>query len=387
MDVTKRTEELERLFSIHHEVLLEDSKIRITPHRFKENGYEEGSEVRRNREEFNVALSGSEMIQNDYVAENRAFNYFTFSPAEVKRYDKAIFLLHGLNERSWKKYLYWAEYLVNKTGNPVVLFPIAFHMNRTPSTWINPHKAFPLVTKRKERIHDLKNSTFFNVALSSRLSEQPKRFYVSGLETVNNLISLITDIKQMKHPLFNEGAAVNLFGYSIGAFIAQVLLISNPFDYFTNSKLFMFCGGAVLDDINANARDILDSEANDRIHQYYRKDYFEMNANALDEENVIQAAFSSMLQPDVLRKLRTHVFASAKERIKAISLKGDSVVPTFGIMNALGNTAKGTVEELDFDYPYSHQMPFPLDSRQVKEPAAVNRSFFQVFDQAAGLLA
>lgn len=45
-----------------------------------------------------------------------------------------ILLLHGLNEKRWDKYLPWALRLVRGTGKAVMLFPISFHMNRTPAS-------------------------------------------------------------------------------------------------------------------------------------------------------------------------------------------------------------------------------------------------------------
>jgi hypothetical protein len=44
-------------------------------------------------------------------------------------------LLHGLNERSWDKFLPWAARLVESTARAVILMPIAFHMNRALAEW------------------------------------------------------------------------------------------------------------------------------------------------------------------------------------------------------------------------------------------------------------
>ena len=85
-------------------------------------------------------------------------------PRERKKNNEAIILLHGLNERTWEKYLTWAEYLTHTTGKPVILFPIAFHMNRTPGLWAIPVAILPWVSKRKEEVANVTNSTFANVA-------------------------------------------------------------------------------------------------------------------------------------------------------------------------------------------------------------------------------
>jgi hypothetical protein len=114
------------------------------------------------------------------VSENREFPYVVFVPAGKEKCDRAIILLHGLNERNWNKYLVWAEDLVMTCGVPVLLFPMAFHMNRTPTSWFTPRWLKPWLNRRKQEIMGLCNASFFNVALSSRLSVDPLRFYSSG---------------------------------------------------------------------------------------------------------------------------------------------------------------------------------------------------------------
>ena len=93
------------------------------------------------------------------------------------------------------------------------------------------------------------NSTFANVALSSRLSQNPLRFYASGRESVYNMWQLVHEIKNGEHPLFKEDTSINLFAYSIGALLSQVKGLSPCTTTVTTSKrtpLFgMRCSGAV----------------------------------------------------------------------------------------------------------------------------------------------
>ena len=76
------------------------------------------------------------------IDENRKFYYPIFKPLSKRKFDKAILLLHGLNERSWDKYLCWAEFLCHYTQRPIVLFPLAFHVNRSQSGWLNIRNIF-----------------------------------------------------------------------------------------------------------------------------------------------------------------------------------------------------------------------------------------------------
>jgi hypothetical protein len=381
MNILLRTQHLENIFSLTKKTILEDSRLEIHPFRFKSSF--NANEIKNIRENLPPAeFSGT---KDDFVDENKTFNYYVFTPSGKEKNDKAILLLHGLNERSWKKYLAWAEYLVQTTRKPVILFPIAFHMDRTPESWINPRMIRPWVDKRNKEIPGLENSTFVNVALSSRLSQEPLRFYTSGLETVCNLQQLAKEIKNGQHPLFKEDTSIHLFAYSIGALISEILLLANPENLFTDSRLFMFCGGSIFCDMNANARDIMDSAANERLHNYYVGEFLE-NA-AVSDFNIadsLKKAFKTMICPNIFQEYREKFFQQAASRIRAISLKADTVIPTKGIVSALGKISSKIMEEFDFPFAYSHQWPFPLNSKAPQE--LVDRSFELVFNRAVNFL-
>ena len=253
MDISTRTQQLSSLFSYDKKADLKDSHLEIIPFRFTQ--ITGASEINK----FQKELATTEFcpMTDNHIQENKSFTYSVFTPSGKEKRDKAIILLHGLNERTWEKYLTWAEYLAKNTGKPVILFPIAFHMNRTPIRWCNPRETLSWANVRKSKINDLSNSTFANVALSIRLSKNPLRFYASGRESVYNLWQLVQEIKEGKHPLFKEDTSVNLFAYSIGALLSQVLMLANPEKMFNDTRLFMFCGGSIFSEMDGNARDIL----------------------------------------------------------------------------------------------------------------------------------
>jgi hypothetical protein len=372
MDIILRTQQLETLFSPDKKTGLADSRLEILPFRFQSSF--QGNQISN--------------TSDDSIPENKTFNYYVFAPAGAGKHTKAILLMHGLNERSWKKYLPWAEYLAQTTGTPVILFPLAFHINRTPAQWTNPRLIRPWVDKRNLEIPGLENSTFVNVALSNRLSEKPLRFYTSGLETVSNLHQLSKEIKNGEHPLFKEDTSIHFFSYSIGALISEVLFLANPGNLFTGSRLFMFCGGSVFSRMNANARDIVDSATNDRLQSFYCNDFIKNIASIACHPafETCKKAFEAMIRPDVLRDYRDQFFREAKDRIRAIALKADTVVPTPGIQSALGKLADKIMEEWDFQYPYSHQWPFPITVNEKTPAGLVNESFEKVFRKAADFL-
>jgi pimeloyl-ACP methyl ester carboxylesterase len=377
MDFIYSMQKLKTVFSYNKRIRLDDSHVDIVPFCFTQTM--ELKEV----QSIQCALPVTDFcpFTDDCIIENKVFNYIIFAPDRKKIHKQAIILLHGLNERSWDKYLPWAEYLVEKTGKAVILFPLAFHMNRTPVQWCNPRAAMLLVNERKQKISDLHNSTFVNVVLSSRISQQPLRFYSSGLESVYNVVQLVGDIKEGRHPFFKADTSVNIFAYSVGALLSQVLLLANPERLFDDTRLFMFCGGSVFSDMNGNARDILDKEANARLHHYYQHHF------CMDKQlphSPVEDAFKMMLNAGMEQARRESFFRHAGHRIRAISLKKDTVIPACGIIKALGNAAGKILKEWDFPFPYSHQIPFPVDKRI--DPALINRAFSSVFNPVAAFL-
>ena len=132
MEISTRTKQLKAIFSYDKKVILEDQPLEIRPYHFIQNmGVNE-------IEQFQQLLPTNEFcsIPDNNIQENKSFSYTIFTPKGSQKTNQAILLLHGLNERNWDKYLTWAEYLSLATGKAVILFPRAFHMNRTPMFWI-----------------------------------------------------------------------------------------------------------------------------------------------------------------------------------------------------------------------------------------------------------
>jgi len=259
MIYTEKYHQLKSHFSPEADkMLFPDSDITCNWVRFESGNT---SELAEERELHFHRLSGLNSRADEEIVENRVFSYPVFKNSGSAKSQKAIILLHGLNERNWNKYLVWAHYLVSKTGRPVILFPIAFHMNRSPETWSNPRVMATYLAARKQRLGEVPLSSFANVALSERLSEDPLRFFTSGQQSAADLVQLALQLKKGEHPLFEKGTSPDLFAYSIGAFLAQILLLGNPEGLFTDSRLFLFCGGAFFDDMDGESKLIMDQKA------------------------------------------------------------------------------------------------------------------------------
>lgn len=306
------------------------------------------------------------VTEDNEINENRSFDYIVALPDKLNQQEKhksAILLFHGLNERSWDKYRPWADFLSEQTSTPVILFPIALHINRSPKLWSNPREMQRLISienqKNEEEIGRNENLSFANYALSSRIKADPFRFYLSGRETIMNVCQLMDEIREGSNKMFSKECKVDIFAYSIGALLSQVLLMANPKSHFSQSRLFMFCGGSFFVDMNGNSKLIMDKNSFDLLHSYYRGVFITEGAESRRVGDYLERAFVSHIDPSFYKKERKSFYLQSKERIRAISLKKDKVIPTFSIKKALGSIWKDSLKEFDFPFEYSHEIPFP----------------------------
>jgi pimeloyl-ACP methyl ester carboxylesterase len=321
------------------------------------------------------------ILKDKQIEENTSFRYPVFVPQTMSNRNQPIILLHGLNERSWIKYLPWAYRLAEQTGRAVILFPIAYHINRSPEDWGNPRVMQQSLAERKSNYEDNALSSFANVALSDRLSNHPLRFFTSGVQSANDLATLITQLKTGIHPLFPQHCRPDFFVYSIGAFLSQILFLANPSGIVDNSKLFLFCGGAYFCEMNGISKMIMDKAANERITQYYLLELKEQMESNPDLQryfsgNPIAKAFWTMISEENNPNFRKERFAELNGLISGISLQKDKVIPADAIKKVMNQIAP-----LDFDFDYSHEVPFPLGKATITNQ--VNQAFDEVFMKAS----
>ncbi|MFV0266771.1 MAG: DUF6051 family protein [Draconibacterium sp.] len=326
-------------------------------------------------------------IKDIFVEENQQFNYQILSPKGVKKAQKVTFLFHGFNEKKWDKYLPWAKAICEGTGSTVVLFPIAFHMQRAPLYWSSKKEMYQLSELRKQRFPNIVNSTLSNVAISMRLHSMPQRFIWSGLQTYYDVIQLIEDCKQGNHPYIDKDFEFNIFAYSIGGFLAQILKLTNHNRYFDHSKVGLFCSGAAFNRISPVSRFILDSEANVALYSFLVEhfDKIVQKDNLLHhyikENHPEGIVFYSMLDFQRMRDFREELLRKYEDQFFAVSLRKDDVIPPFEIMNTLNGAfrdIKIRVENMDFEHTYTHENPFPSHP---KEAALIDKNFDEVFDK------
>lgn len=327
-----------------------------------------------------------ELMDGD-APENFNFTYPVVLPDKLDASKKGLLLLHGLNEKSWDKYLAWAGNLALKMQCPVVLFPIAYHMNRAPKLWSDP-RAMRNVVQERLKISKKNESTFANAALSMRLGSNPEQFVYSGVQSYYDVWQLLQEISEGQHPLFEKQTKLDVFAYSIGAFLSQILFISNPGKLLTHSRLFLFAGGTTFDKMVGNSRFIVDLTAFDSLltlrHKKVLKRAYEqlLPAKFKDFENT-WSGFLAMLSQSKGRKTRAAVFSERGNQVYVLALKNDKVMPVKYVLRTLkgkNDELPTRVDVIDFPYNYTHENPFPINNEEILP--MVNRSFGVVMEKA-----
>jgi pimeloyl-ACP methyl ester carboxylesterase len=331
-------------------------------------------------------------VADEQVEENLRFRYPLFLPRGNGRAKSVIVLLHGLNERSWDKYFPWAARLASGTGSAVILFPLSFHMNRAPASWSNPRLAIRIARERKELFPDLRSSSFANVAISTRLQMVPQRFCYSGLQSLRDIRDLASEVRRGAHRFIAPGARIDIFGYSIGGMIGEILLLADKEELFSDSRLLLFCSGSTLDLSHPVSRTILDSEAFNAVAGYYGADFRSRAENdkqlreTFSQHTEEAEIFSLMMNSTVNPQERLSCLRRIRARIASISLSQDTVMPPLSVLKSVNGSASpepGLDVEMDFPFAYTHETPFPLLGH---EYGAVNDAFERTFAVASEFL-
>jgi hypothetical protein len=351
--------------------------------------------LRKIAKERNCICTESEKIFDiiDYeIPQNNSFIYPVYKKNNGKKSESVIILLHGLNEKNWDKYHTWAKILFELTGKAVLLFPISFHINRVPPAWTHPRLMDNLSKERKLLFPGIVESSFVNAAISTRLQFKPETFFWSGMRTYNDITKLLSQIKSDKHPFISKNASVDFFSYSIGAFMTEILLMDNFNNRFSESKAFLFCGGPTMSGMYATSKYIYDSESYKSMTKFYIQNFeeevdksYNMNEYYKNPE-LATMDFKSMLTMDLLKAHRENKLKNLANRIKALALAKDDVIPPASVIQTLHGKNKDIpidVQVMDFPFEYDHISPFPLSENIQKE---VDRSFNEVFEMASDFL-
>jgi hypothetical protein len=391
------------------EIKIPGSEIVIYNNKFESNGndiYPDRNEYEKKYNENklrinliagekNIKCENTEKIFDfidPLVIENNSFIYPLYINRQKGKVKSVIILLHGLNEKSWDKYHTWAKKLVELTGKAVLMFPISFHINRTPADWNDARKMNAVSKERKKIFPDIIETSFVNAAISTRLQFAPQTFFWSGLRTYNDIHKLIKQIRSNDNEYIEKDATLDFFSYSIGAFLTEILFLSDTDGIFNNSRAFLFCGGPTMDAMYPVSKYIYDNKTEVEMISFYVNNFDESIKRNNDLQryfrNSVSAgnAFKSMLNKNYLTEFREEYFNRFYKNIFALALEKDFVIPPLSVRKTLKgreNNIPVNVMTLDFPYEYDHVSPFPLIENIQKE---VDISFNRVFEIAGDYL-
>lgn len=205
------------------------------------------------------------------IPQNIRFRYplICRSPATPPhRHRRVTFLLHGLNERAFSKYLPWACELCAANGAPVLLFPLALHMNRVLPVWAG---SLTSICDERRRIPDNQFAHRFNAVMSQRLEQRPERFFWGAVQSYLDLVDLAREIRAGRHPYFAPDARIDLVGYSAGGYVALFLLLEDAEGLFTDSRAALFASCVPARDLSLASPLILDLAAETALMRTFVK--------------------------------------------------------------------------------------------------------------------
>jgi hypothetical protein len=348
------------------------------------SSYDPGEAAVRPREASSAEGFAALSALDRSVAENKRVRCPIVRPAGARSgevLDRACVLLHGLNERGWDKYVSWAQAIADRSRCAVFLFPIAFHMERSPASWANFGIMRGVSKDRIARYPGLRQSSMANAAISERLDEDPARFYLSGLMAARDLGDLLAALRTGELPGIASDATLGFFGYSIGAFLLQCLTLADA-SFASAGKRFLFCGGPFLCRMTPVSKYIVDSRAHERILDFWVNNLETELRRDAELAALVDTpdgrAYCAMVDPRHPQMHRLSAFSDGATRVA--SLKGDDVMPQAAIVDFFEGT--GVVPTF-FDLPplCTHIAPFnPLGGD------AVHEAFEELFDEAAAHL-
>ena len=280
------------------------------------------------------------------------------APGESTRSRHLIILLHGLNERSYSKYVPWAYQLWRNTGAAVALFPLSFHVNRVEPHWgreIKQHLARRQEVARNENVHA------FNCVLSERLDAHPERFFWGGLQSYGDVVDLVKQIRAGNHPYVDAEAQVDLIGYSAGGYLSLGLMLGDEDGLFSKSRCALFASGAVLRSTHLSTRLIMDMACEISLMKLYVRFTQRLASPRLshwltdhEEGRWFRALFGEESErPRLEARLR-----ELAPRLLAIANSNDEVIPAGAVLNTMQGLHRDTGVRVETIALGVHEHPF-----------------------------
>ncbi|MGL4584761.1 MAG: DUF6051 family protein [Flavobacterium sp.] len=315
---------------------------------------------------------------SDYsVEENKKFKIIILRTITNQAPEGLIVMFHGLNEKKWDKYLPWAYELAKRTKKAVVLFPISFHMDRAPLAWSDRKSMFKVAQERALHWQENSDTSYVNAALSTRMEANPQRMFWSGVQTYYDFILWEKQLREGRFSAVSDKANIDLFGYSIGSFLSIIFLMANPGGILDKAKLVCFCGGMTIDRMFPVSKYIMDGKATIAMQKVFAQLLTtkfiaepRLHHYQSSELHPGESWFKTMLRYNHHQEEREVRLKELDKQIYSVNLKNDEVAPAVEALNMLKGPYRDVpigVDILDYPFPYSHMVPFPLTIKNAEE--------------------
>ncbi|MDP2274705.1 MAG: DUF6051 family protein [Archangium sp.] len=286
---------------------------------------------------------------------------------EAARSKHLIILLHGLNERSYSKYVPWAYQLWRQTGAAVALFPLSFHVNRVEPNWgreIKQHLARRQEVGRNENVHA------FNCVLSERLDTHPERFFWGGLQSYGDVTDLVRQIRAGDHPYVDPAAQIDLLGYSAGGYLSLGLMLGDEDGLFKDSRCVLFASGAVLRSTHLSTRLIMDMACEISLMKLYVRFTQRLATPRLAhwlEEHEEGRWFRALFGEESERARLEARLKEIAPRLVAVANSNDDVIPAGAVLNTMQGLHRDTGVRVETIALGVHEHPFVCPDYKQKD--------------------
>jgi Family of unknown function (DUF6051) len=294
------------------------------------------------------------------IEENLNFRYILIRGSEKppRPHRQVLIVSPGINERDWTKYIQWGHAIWQQNGVPVILFPLAFGIDRVYGGWL-PQVPASLALRREIVGNEYEHN--FNATISERLSAHSERLMWGAVQSCKDLIDFVRGIRLGENPLFARHARVDFFGYSAGGFISLTLLMENHERLFDDSRVCLFASCVAMRDLAPATPYILDRAAESALRRLY-VDHFDTLPNERMRHWLEEHPEGRWLREFCgLRPNRTRSERRLREiatRVLGIANSNDHVFTYGAMLNALQGVKRDTgirVESLDLGI---HENPF-----------------------------
>jgi hypothetical protein len=325
-------------------------------------------------------------------AENTSFEYPLFVPnARGAMAPHALVVLHGLNESYFQKLFPWAYAYTAHTGWPSLIFPMSFYVNRRPSRVFTEGRIFMKQYRQRRELPGNRFASPFNAVRSQRIAEHPARMASELLQSYHDLRQLAAAAREGRVPPLPRGTVLHFLGYSLGGYLAAMLLGADDTGLFAGSRAVLFASGgpirarAAEERIDPRSLLILDEIAADRLAAFFGA----LAAETRGVSTLAEAREGSAARPDADTALARVVpclesetdfaalgialemldptadgaaaarLARVASRLAVVVDENDTVIPAAGIRASVGRFVPA-VTSLDLG---NHEYPFNLSER------------------------